>query len=183
MILNSNQIETSIKDGSIVIDPFNKNQLNPNSYDLRLAETVISYRKGMVFDCAKDDYSNPDNFTKQIIGPDGFQLYPGHLYLMATKEHTESISYVPMIEGRSSLARLGINVHNTAGFGDVGFVGTWTLEVSVINPVIIYANMRVCQLYFLTIDNPSHFYHGKYNTQKEPKTSQLFVEKSEWKIR
>jgi dCTP deaminase len=184
MILLKSGILEAINDGSIAIDPFNPNQLNPNSYDLRLADTVISYRKSMVLDCANGDYDKSENYVKQKIEQTGLTLYPGHLYLMATKEYTATNAYVPMIEGRSSIARLGICIHNTAGFGDIGFNGTWTLEVSVINPVVIYSDMRICQLYFLLPNTSpkeiSDFYRGKYNGQKEPKTSKIYLESNEW---
>ena len=103
---------------------------------------------------------------------------------MSTAEHTYTSNFVPGIEGRSSVARLGISIHATAGFGDVGFNGTWTLEVSVIKPVRIYRNMRICQIFFEELSSEVDWegrYAGKYNDQSLPRPSGIFEEAKEWK--
>jgi len=173
MLSNSKIIE-AIENGLIEISPFSPDQLNPNSYDLRLGPWVSVYQN-KVLDAAK-----PQKLATEKIG-NGITLYPGELYLMATQEYTYSKAYIPCIEGRSSVGRLGINVHATAGFGDIGFKGTWTLEVSVIRPVKIYEGMRICQIYFEECSGePLFTYAGKYNGQKTPKASGIYKEKNEW---
>jgi dCTP deaminase len=106
---------------------------------------------------------------------------------MSTVERTFSDKYVPCIEGRSSIGRLGINVHATAGFGDLGFNGKWTLEVSTIYPIRIYAGMRICQVFFHSVLNPVSesevplkLYSGKYQQQNEPVASKIYLEHQEW---
>jgi dCTP deaminase len=127
------------------------------------------------------DECNP---TEEIKIPDtGFVLIPGELYIGATNETASSKKYVPMFDGRSSIGRLGIALHQTAGIGDVGFsydedgcctFATWTLELSVIKPVRIYPNRRVGQVFFIAPDHVpelSELYHGKYSYQKLPQAS------------
>lgn len=181
MLLSGDSIHSEVCAGTIEIDPFDKNQLNPNSYDLRLSDKVIAYRADVVLDCAKEP-SN-DEYELMTIPPGGLLLQPSRLYLMSTVERTHTPDVVPMIEGRSSLARLGVSIHSTAGFGDVGFNGTWTLEVSVINPIRVYRKMRICQVYFLRLEEnkQKQSYCGKYQRQAEPKLSRVFIEANEWR--
>lgn len=177
MKLTGSAIREAIERGDILIDPFNPAQLNPNSYDLRLSPYVVQYTDE-ILDAAKAPKLRHYEICKR-----GLVLLPGELYLMSTVERTATGLYVPCVEGRSSTGRLGISVHETAGFGDVGFDGTWTLEVSVKRPVRIYAGMRICQVFFETcteIKEPGDRYKGKYNGQITPKPSGIWVERDEW---
>ena len=114
MILSGKQIEK--KQGTdIIITPFNKKQINPNSYNLRLHPELMIYDE-VTLDMKKN------HATKNIIIPeDGLLLEQNKLYLGRTVEHTQTKNLVPMLEGRSSIGRLGLFIHITAGFGDVGF--------------------------------------------------------------
>ena len=134
MMLSGKEIEKKLgKD--IVIEPFNKNQLNPNSYNLKLHNELLIYDED-ILDMKKE------NKTKTIIIPEeGLVLEPGKLYLGRTVEYTETNNYVPMLEGRSSIGRLGLFIHVTAGFGDVGFKGYWTLEIFCVQPIRIYPSV------------------------------------------
>lgn len=178
-MLTRTGILAEMKAGNIVIDPFNPEQLNPNSYDLRLSKDVAIY-EDIILDAGRDN-----RISRMEIPASGMVLEPGELYLMATQEYTLTKNFVPGIEGRSSVGRLGISVHATAGFGDVGFHGTWTLEVSVIKPVRVYANMRICQIFFEEcsglVDPGADKYVGKYNQQRKPQPSQIWRETNEWK--
>lgn len=176
MLLTKSGILEAIANHHIVIEPFNESQLNPNSYDLRLSKHVIRYAPGEL-DAAK----KPETFSEEIPAQ-GLLLQPGELYLMSTQEVTSSPMYVPGIEGRSSIGRLGVNVHATAGFGDVGFKGTWTLEVSVVRAVRIYAGMRICQVFFEDCSRlqEGDLYQGKYNGQTLPRPSGVYKEADEW---
>lgn len=109
-----------------------------------------------------------DNKTEELTIPEeGRVLLPGVLYLGETMEYTETYGYVPKIDGRSTTGRLGIIVHITAGFGDNGFKGKWTLEITVTHPVIVYPGMEIGQLYYETIDGDSSMlYDGKYQNQQ-----------------
>lgn len=174
-MLTGNEIKKQIELGNIVIDPFDESRLNPNSYNLRLADTLKMYKpESGLLDCKKD---NP---TTDIIIPDsGLVLQPGRLYLGSTIEYTKCGNFIAGIDGRSSIGRLGIVVHLTAGFGDVGFNGTWTLEISVIQPVRIYKDMEICQIYFHKPDGDTDIkYNGKYQEQIEPTASKMALDKS-----
>jgi len=154
----------------IVIEPFNIDQLNPNSYNLRLADKLLVYT-GEELDMAKD---NP---TEELtIPPEGLVLVPGKLYLGSTIEHTETYNLVPFLEGRSSIARLGLSVHLTAGVGETSFSGTWTTEMTVVHPLRVYAGVSLCQILYSPLVGESTDYKGKYQGQTGPRASKLWVE-------
>lgn len=145
MILTDTSILKAIAERAIVIEPFRPECLGSNSYDVHLAATLAIY-KDKVLDAAQ--HNQVEYFD---IPRDGFVLLPDRLYLGVTVEYTESHKHVPFLEGKSSVGRLGIDIHATAGKGDVGFCNAWTLEISVRQPVRIYAGMPIGQLiYFET---------------------------------
>jgi dCTP deaminase len=149
----------------IVIDPFDLSQLNPNSYNLTLSPHMKWYPGKLPL-----DVRHPPQAAHITIPEDGFVLEPGELYLGCTQEYTESHNLIPMINGRSSLARLGISVHQTGGFGDIGFCGNWTLEITCIKPVRIYAGMKFAQVcWFRPYGTVDMEYHGKYQHSKSEK--------------
>ena len=164
-ILTGAAIAAAVKCGDISIDPFRKEQLNPNSYNLRLGKQFC------VYSCKTLDAKQLNEYRFFDVGEEGILLEPGQLYLGATVERTRTDKYVPMIEGRSSLARLGLFVHITAGFGDIGYEGCWTLEFTCVKPVRIYPNMEVAQIYYLTPEGKvdrlykSRKYQGNYGVQ------------------
>jgi dCTP deaminase len=158
----------------LVIDPWNEEQLNPNSYNLRLSKHMMYYPGRLELDVKQEPPQ-----AAIIIPEDGFVLQPGELYLGCTVEYTESIDLVPMINGRSSLARLGISIHQTGGFGDIGFKGHWTLEVTCIKPIRIYAGMEIAQLCWFNPEGPVDMeYNGKYqnSTFDRPVVSRMHRE-------
>ena len=165
MILSGKEIQKQIGIGNILIEPFDVRFINPNSYNLRLHNELLVYTDEIL------DMKKPLNTEKIIIPQDGLILQPGRLYLGRTYEKTSTNSYVPMLEGRSSIGRLGLFIHVTAGFGDVGFSGYWTLEIQCIQPVKIYPMVQICQIYYHTIDGSFEGYNGgKYqnNTGIQP---------------
>lgn len=164
MILTDKQIQKAIDEGSIVISPFRPECLGSNSYDVHLGKILANY-KDAVLDARKHNevefYEIPD---------EGLVLLPEKLYLGVTEEYTETHRHVPFLEGKSSVGRLGIDIHATAGKGDVGFSNTWTLEISVRQPVRIYVGMPIGQLiYFETSGEPAVPYgkkpDAKYTTR------------------
>jgi dCTP deaminase len=168
MILSGKEIASRIGD-EIIIDPYDKNKINPNSYNLSLHDDLIVYKK-FPLDMKKDN-----EIDKLSIPVDGLILEPNRLYLGRTVEYTETKNLVPMLEGRSSIGRLGLFVHVTAGFGDVGFKGFWTLEIFCIQPVKIYAGVEVCQIYVHTIEGKFENYSSdKYQNNSGIQTSLLF---------
>lgn len=168
MILSGKEIKNRLGNG-ILIDPFNEKQLGPNSYNLRLHNELITYDQEML-DMKKA------HTTKSIIIPeDGLVLQPGKLYLGRTIEYTETTSYVPMLEGRSSIGRLGLFIHITAGFGDVGFRGFWTLEIFCVQPVKIYPGVEICQIFYHSIEGDYvHYMSNKYQNNKGVQASMMY---------
>ena len=168
MILSGLEIKKRMG-GDIVIKPYDEKFLNPNSYNLRLHNELMIYTTD-TFDMKK---ANP---TRVIpIPEEGILLEPGNLYLGRTVEYTETYNLVPMLEGRSSIGRLGMFVHVTAGFGDVGFKGYWTLEISVIHPIKIYPNIEVCQIFYHTILGDTQEYSSnKYQGNKGIQPSMMY---------
>ena len=121
MILTDHQILESMQSGTIVIQPFDPLCLGSNSYDVHLGKTLGVYDSD-VLDARKH------NTIKMFDIPDeGFVLEPNMLYLGVTKEYTETHHHVPFLEGKSSVGRLGIDIHATAGKGDIGFWNYWTM--------------------------------------------------------
>ncbi len=200
MILTGNQIKWAREHGYLSISDWDEKRLNPNSYNLRLADELIvysyplpslderkyyvrsmdailthkqlyeeylqkrvseteyyqileSYRKrysSLSDPIVLDMKENMETYSFKIP-KEGHTLLPGVLYLGRTMEYTETHKFVPMLEGRSSVGRLGISVHSTAGFGDIGFSGYWTLEISCVQPIRIYPGVEICQIYYHTI--------------------------------
>ena len=175
MILTDKKILECIDSGDIVIEPFRPNCLGTNSYDVHLGKTLALY-EDEVLDAKKH---NKVRFIE--IEPEGYVLQPGTLYLGVTEEYTETHNSVPFLEGKSSIGRLGIDIHATAGKGDVGFCNTWTLEISCVHPVRVYAGMPIGQLiYFLVEGDIKNFYNKKENAKYTQRTDKP-VESMMWK--
>lgn len=167
MILSGLKIKEELNN-NIFIEPFNEKCLNPNSYNLSLFDELV------VYDCDVLDMKK-EHKTKTIkIPKEGLLLEPGKLYLGRTNEYTRTENYVPMLEGRSSIGRLGLYIHVTAGFGDVGFSGYWTLEIHCVMPIIIYPNVEICQIYYHKIDGDFETYEGTYQKNNGIQQSMLF---------
>lgn len=165
MILSGKEIKKQIDQGHITIDPFDASRLNPNSYNLRLHNELLVYTADVL------DMKKPNDYEMITIPQEGLVLRPGKLYLGRTFEHTSTQSFVPMLEGRSSVGRLGLYIHVTAGFGDVGFSGYWTLEIQCVQPIRIYPMVEICQIYYHSIEGEySPYRSGKYqnNTGIQP---------------
>lgn len=170
MIISGREIKKRLGT-DIEITPFNEKQLNPNSYNLRLHNELLTYQDD-VLDMKKKNEASP-----LIIPVDGLLLTPGKLYLGRTVEHTCTDNLVPLIEGRSSIARLGLFIHITAGFGDVGFKGYWTLEIFCVQPIKIYPDIEICQIFYHTIEGDFDRYtSGKYQNNRGIQTSLLYTE-------
>ena len=194
MILSDSKILQALESGDIAIDPFDREKLNAHSYDVTLGKTLRMYQRqihteasimagwhsrqyciiphpNLYFgECDHLD-SKADNPTVEFeIPDDGMVLIPGNLYLMHTVERVNSRRYAPMLNGKSSVGRLGTEIHCTAGYGDVGFSGKhWTLEVQVALPVKVYPGMPIGQIQFEVVDgeilrpygqNPKSKYNG-----------------------
>ncbi len=170
MILTGPEIQKRL-DKDITITPYDPKLLNPNSYNLRLSPDLLVYKE-FPLDMKKD---NP--VEKLHIPEEGILLEPGKLYLGRTLEFTETKNLVPMLEGRSSIGRLGLYVHVTAGFGDVGFAGYWTLEMHCVHPIRVYAGVQICQVFYHTVEGDIVEYKsGKYQANKGVQSSRLWMD-------
>jgi len=168
MILSGKSIKEKLNK-DIIIEPYSENQLNPNSYNLKLHNELITY-KNKILDMKKDN-----EIEKIIIPPTGFVLQPNKLYLGRTYEYTKTNNFVPMLEGRSSIGRLGLFIHVTAGFGDVGFNGFWTLEIMCIHPIRIYPEVEICQIFYHAIQGDYVPYRSnKYQDNQGIQPSMLY---------
>jgi dCTP deaminase len=180
MFLTRSEIRRAVEAEEIHISPFTPEHLSPNSYDVTLSEELL------VYDFKDRDHldlreENPT--TRLVIPPEGLILEPNVLYIGSTQETATSHRYIPMFEGRSSIGRLGINTHITAGFGDIGWgydhadgkmeclYPTWTLEICVVHRVKVYPHIRIGQVYFVEPKGEVEYYTGKYSRQKSPQAS------------
>lgn len=171
MILLRSRILEAVEKGEIIIEPFDINRCGPNSYNLSLHNELLIYEE-VVLD------AKTENRTKKITIPEsGYRLDPRQLYLGRTVERTATKEYVPLLEGRSSIGRLGMAIHISAGFGDIGFDGFWTLEITVQLPLVIYPNMQICQIYYHDVSGvKENLYQGKYQNNQEIQASKLYEE-------
>lgn len=175
MILTDKKILDAIKRGEIVIEPFQRECLGTNSYDVHLSKYLAVYRDRVL------DAKKHNGVEMLEIPESGFVLQPGTLYLGVTEEYTETHASVPFLEGKSSVGRLGIDIHATAGKGDVGFSNTWTLEISCVQPVRVYAGMPIGQLIYFEISGDiENYYNRKQNAKYNQRTDKP-VESMMWK--
>lgn len=170
MILSGHEIADRLGD-EIVIEPYDPDRLNPNSYNLALHHELLTYEEVVL------DMKRPNRTRRLRIPEGGLVLAPGQLYLGRTAERTETHGLVPMIEGRSSVGRLGLFVHVTAGFGDVGFCGYWTLEMFAVHPVRVYPGVPICQIFYhQLVGEATPYQSDKYQHNRDIQPSLLYRE-------
>lgn len=175
MILSDREILAAIDAGEIVIEPYDRAKLGTNSYDVHLGDTLAVYTDAVL------DARKHNQVRTFPIPEEGIVLQPGRLYLGVTKEYTETHRTVPFLEGKSSVGRLGIDIHATAGKGDVGFCNHWTLEISVSMPVRVYAGMPIGQLiYFQVAGDIENYYNRKVGAKYNDRSDRP-VESMMWK--
>jgi dCTP deaminase len=176
VILTDRDILQAIEDGDIVVEPFRRESLGTNSYDVHLGRWLGTY------DEYELDARKHNTISTFAIPAEGYVLQPESLYLGVTLEYTESHAHIPFLEGKSSIGRLGIDIHATAGKGDVGFCNNWTLEISVKQPIRVYAGMPIGQLiYFLPsgeVDTPYHQKKSAKYTRRDEKPQESMMWKN-----
>ena len=165
MILSDVKIREEMRRGHLVVRPFRPECLGTNSYDVHLGPYLAVYENPAL------DAQRPNPVREFRIPAAGFVLVPGQLYLGVTEEYTETHGFVPFLEGKSSVGRLGIDIHSTAGKGDEGFCNYWTLEMSVKVPVRIYAGMPVGQLIYFEISGPVRRSYSEKSSAKYRRVS------------
>ena len=175
MILSDKKILEAIEKGEIVIEPFVRKCLGTNSYDVHLSRHLAIYNDEIL------DAKKHNEIRHFIIPDEGFILQPNTLYLGVTVEYTETHNSVPFLEGKSSVGRLGIDIHATAGKGDVGFCNTWTLEISCTQPVRVYAGMPIGQLIYFQVDGEIERFYNKKKDAKYVARTNKPVESMMWK--
>jgi dCTP deaminase len=175
MILTDQRILEEMEKGTILVEPFRRDCLGTNSYDVHLGKYLATYINHEI-DAKKHNQVN--HFE---IPEEGFVLIPGTLYLGVTEEYTETHAHVPFLEGKSSIGRLGIDIHATAGKGDVGFCNYWTLEISAIQPVRVYAGMPVGQLIYFVVEGGIENLYNKKQNAKYNQRSARPTESMMWK--
>jgi dCTP deaminase len=175
MILTDKQILQEIERGTIKLQPFRKECLGTNSYDVHLSKYIATY-KDQILDARKHN-----KITVEEMGEEGMILLPDKLYLGATVEYTETHAHVPFLEGKSSVGRLGIDIHATAGKGDVGFCNHWTLEISVKQPVRVYPGMPIGQLIYFKVEGGIENFYNKKQNAKYNEVTDKPVESMMWR--
>lgn len=199
-MLTGPAIREAVKKSEIKIDPYKPEHIGPNSYDVTLADEIITYVIQPYLISDHTDWSAFDVPTyldecgtvkpiprlldprvanptdKKLIGTAGALLLPGTLYLGRTVERIHSNTYSSTIHGRSSVGRLGVVVHQTAAFIDVGFDGVVTLEITVTHPVRLYAGMRIAQIAFHPLVGEIELYKGKYQGASDVQASRLHMD-------
>lgn len=200
-MLTGHEIQKQIQKGNIEITPYDEKCINPNSYNLKLHPQLLTYDRTSTqidpkyYRILEDPSSyaicniprkvlsaiNPldmlsHNRTAEVIIPEkGYVLLPGVLYIGRTVERTTTDKYIPMINGRSSGGRLGLSIHICAGFGDIGFSGTWTLEITVVEPLIIYPNQEIAQIcFYKPYGKVKDLYRGRYIGQTDATPSRFY---------
>ena len=178
MILTDLAIINAMEEGDILVEPYNRNCLGTNSYDVHLSKYLACYIDDVI------DAKRHNQVEHFEIADDGIVLQPGKTYLGSTLEYTETRSFVPFLEGKSSVGRLGIDIHATAGKGDVGFCNHWTLEISVSQPVRVYAGMPIGQLIYFKVEGEVEVDYqskssAKYN-QRTPKPMESMMWKNQF---
>ncbi len=170
MILSGKEILRRLNK-DILIEPFDPQKLNPNSYNLTLHDELLAYEEIVL------DLRTPNRYRRIRIPEEGLVLEPGRLYLGRTVERTETHNLAPMVGGRSSLGRLGLFVQVSDGIGHAGFCGHWTLEMFAIQPLRIYPGIQVCQIvYHEVCGEISEYCSDKYQDNHDIQTSLMFRE-------
>ncbi|MFW3165007.1 dCTP deaminase [Pseudomonas syringae pv. syringae] len=170
MILTGDEITNRVVAGDIVISPFSRKNVNPNSYNFRLHNHMKVYEDGII------DVKSEQPTRDIYIGPEGFILEPMRLYLASSIETMGSTRFVPTYAARSSIARLGMFINLSAPLGDIGFIGRWTIQLLAVNSIRVYAGMDIGQMMFWHVQGEIELYNGKYQGANEAKASRLFMD-------
>ena len=182
MVLSDRTIREELKNGNIVIDPLMEGCIQPASVDLHLGRSFLVFRNNHV--PYIDVRAMNETLTEQVtVGDDvPFMLHPGEFVLGSTLEHVEvPADLVARLEGKSSLGRVGLLIHSTAGYVDPGWKGRLTLELSNVSnlPITLYYRMKIGQISFLRLSTPAEHLYGsaelgsKYQGQQEPTPSRI----------
>lgn len=151
------------------VTPWRPEYVGPNSLDVHLGPTLLAYAVDPA--ACIDPLNPPPTYPVPLDVPGGWLLHPGRLYLGATQERVELHGLVAWVDGRSSMGRLGVQCHMTAGLIDDGFSGAITLEITVVHPTILRPGMRLAQLTFARVEGERQPYRGRYQSAAGPEAS------------
>lgn len=165
MILTGSAIDLAVGERQIVITPYDKRQLNPNSYNYRLGSILlVPHTKNDSVEIEYEEITIPEN---------GYRLEPGKTYLGHTHEILGSDVFAMSLIGRSSIGRLGLFLQVSANLGHVGSCHRWTLELVSAKPFILYPEMKIGQISFWQVDGNSNAYLSGYSQFDKPEISRL----------
>lgn len=171
MILTGKKICEEVKNGNISIKPFDKEMINPNSYNYHLGFTLLEVEQDLI------NAKKKVNYKTIQLDEKGFLLLPNRLYLASTLESIGSSKYAMTLIGRSSIGRLGLFLQVSAPLGHIGTNHSWTLELKVVQPLMVYPNMKIGQVSFWTVDGANDLdYISEYWKYHEPMTSKSYEE-------
>ena len=189
MVLSDRSIRDEIAKGRIVIRPLGEGSVQPASVDLHLDRNLLVFRNNRVpyIDVRSTNERLTDTVT--MADDDPFMLHPGEFVLGSTLEHVEvPAELVARLEGKSSLGRIGLLIHSTAGYVDPGWKGHLTLELSNVSnlPITLYHRMRIGQISFLELTTPAELLYGaselgsKYQGQQDPTPSRVHLDREDF---
>lgn len=171
MILTGDEIEKQVKSNNIIINPFVFSNLNPNSYNYRIGPEIIEFNEDIL------DSKFCHKVKKINMRAEGFLLQPERIYLARTYEEIGSEKFVTSLIGRSSMGRLGLYLQITADLGQLGPSHCWTLELKVVQPLVIYPRMKIGQVSFWRTTGLGKIkYSGNYTNHSLPHVSEYFSE-------
>jgi len=169
MILTAHAIQNLRDSGKITIQPFDMENLGTISYKFSLGEFIIPIAQ-------MQDSKNPSKDSIYKIPSTGMLLRPDTLYLASTHENLGSTYFAQMIFGVKRIATLGIYIDISANLGHIGAVTHWTLEITVVQPVVIYPRQPIGQIVFWCPQGHQKTYQGKYNHKEKPQKSMIWLE-------
>lgn len=185
MVLSDRDIRAGLASGHVVIRPLAENAVQPASVDIRLDRKILVFRNSRVPFVDLRQHTEALTETETMGDDDPFILHPGEFVLGSTLEHVEiPADLVARLEGKSSLGRIGLLIHSTAGYVDPGWKGHLTLELSNVSklPITLYYKMKIGQISFLRLTSPAERLYGsaelgsKYQGQTDPTPSRIYEE-------
>lgn len=171
MILTGPAIRSAVEAGDIVVDPFEPSRINPNSVDVTLGSEFLTFVDQLI------DPAKVSKVVRTAIPPEGIVLTRGKFVLGATTERVGSKKYVPILHGKSGIARAGLFVHVTADLIDIGSVGNLTLQLLASMPIRLYSSMPIAQVSFWRPYGTIDLYKGKYQGSVGPQPSRIYEDR------
>lgn len=168
MILTGDRIDEEVRNKHIIIEPYDKRYVEPNSYGFHLGNEIIEYDQ-----CDYLDIKSTLNYRRYQLNEEGFILKKGKFYLCATKEKMGSNFYAKTLHARFSTSSMGMWIQFSAPLGHIGAIINWTLEITVTQDVKIYPNMLIGKIAFWKPQGEINTYSGKYTGSEKVVASRI----------